>query len=186
MHGRLKAFFAAAIAPVFPLLFGSIVATAAPIAITWADLIPASAVIGDSVHELTGTVQHNQVTNDAESATGGPTVSIEQLLGISSGVAYRNDLDQKEVKISGFILPLAFNGTKVTQFLLVPFVGACIHVPPPPANQLVLVDMPQGYSTTGLWEPITVTGTLSVSGISTELAQVGYALKATVVQHLNT
>jgi hypothetical protein len=67
----------------------------------------------------------------------------------------------------------------------VPFVGACIHVPAPPANQLVLVEMAKGYDTSGLWEPISVTGTLSVSGISTDLAQVGYALKATVVNHLN-
>jgi hypothetical protein len=159
-------------------------ASAAPIAITWADLIPASAVIGDKVHELSGTVQHGQVSAAPENVDGSPTKSIEELLGISSGVAYRNDLDQKEVKISGFLLPLAFNGTKVSQFLLVPFVGACIHVPAPPANQLVLVDVPQGYATSGLWEPISVTGTLSVSGISTDLAQVGYALKATVVSHL--
>jgi hypothetical protein len=172
-------FFAAA-------AFGAGAVSAAPIDITWADLIPASAIIGDKVHELSGTVAHSQVTNDAESATGGPTVSIESLLGISSGVAYRNDLDHKDVKISGFILPLAFNGTKVTQFLLVPFVGACIHVPPPPANQLVLVDVPQGYNTSGLWEPISVTGTLSVAGISTELAQVGYSLKASAVAHLNS
>ena len=160
-------------------------AVAAPLDITWADLIPASAIIGDKVHELSGSVSHSQVTDEAESSTSAPSVSIEQLLGISSGVAYRNDLDHKDVKISGFLLPLSFNGTKVTQFLLVPFVGACIHVPPPPANQLVLVDVPQGYTTSGLWEPISVTGTLSVSGISTELAQVGYALKASGIAHLN-
>jgi hypothetical protein len=165
---------------------GAGAASAAPLDISWADLIPASAIIGDKVHELSGTVAHNQVTNDAESSTGGPSTSIEQLLGISSGVAYRNDLDHKDVRISGFLLPLSFSGTKVTQFLLVPFVGACIHVPAPPANQLVLVDVPQGYSTSGLWEPISVSGTLSVSGISTDLAMVGYALKASDVKHLST
>jgi|SRR5437868_7093152 len=157
---------------------------AAAIQVTWEDLIPASAVIGDKVHELTGTVQHSQVSAAPENVDGAPTKSIEELLGISSGVAYRNDLNQKEVKISGFLLPLAFNGTKVTTFLLVPFVGACIHVPPPPPNQLVLVDVPQGYATSGLWEPISVTGTLSVSGISTDLAQVGYTIKASAVNHL--
>jgi hypothetical protein len=160
-------------------------AHAAPIDITWADLIPKSAVVGDKAKVLEGVVQHAQVSSAPESAGASqPTASIEQLLGITSAVAYRNDLDQKDVKISGFILPLQFNGTKVTQFLLVPFVGACIHVPPPPANQLVLVDVPEGYPTTGLWEPVSVTGTLSVSGISTALAQVGYALKASDVKHL--
>src|SRR3954466_16133084 len=122
-------------------------ASAAPIPITWADLIPASAIIGDKVHELSGTVQHGQVSAAPENVDGSPTKSIEELLGISSGVAYRNDLDQKEIKISGFLLPLAFNGTKVTLFVLGPFVGPCIPVPAPPANQLVLVDMAQGYAT---------------------------------------
>ncbi|MFO1183633.1 MAG: DUF3299 domain-containing protein [Bauldia sp.] len=154
---------------------------AAPIEITWSDLVPASAIVGDKVRQLTGTVQHNQVTNDAENAANAKTTTVEEMLGISSGVAFRKDLDNKEVKLSGFILPLAFNGTKVTQLLLVPFVGACIHVPPPPANQLVLVEVPQGYASSGLWEPISVTGTLSVSGVSTELAQVGYAMKASAV-----
>jgi hypothetical protein len=158
---------------------------AAVIDITWADLIPKSAIVGDKAKVLEGIVQHSQVSSAPEAAGASqPTVSVEQLLGITSAIAYRNDLDQKDVRLSGFILPLQFNGTKVTQFLLVPFVGACIHVPPPPANQLVLVDVPGGYATTGLWEPVSVTGTLSVSGISTELAQVGYALKASDVKHL--
>jgi uncharacterized protein len=161
-------------------------ASAAVIDITWADLIPASALIGGKpANVLGGVVQHSQVSNAAEAAGASqPTTSIEQLLGITSGVAYRNDLDHKDVKLSGFILPLQFNGSKVTQFLLVPFVGACVHVPPPPANQLVLVDVPQGYTTTGLWEPVSVTGTLSVSGISTELAQVGYSMKAIGINHI--
>src|ERR1043166_2349322 len=81
----------------------SAAATAAPIPITWADLIPASAIIGSAVHELSGTVQHSQVSAAPETTDGAPTKTIEELLGISSGVAYRNDLDQKEVKISGFL-----------------------------------------------------------------------------------
>jgi hypothetical protein len=169
-------------------LVGLLAATAvqaAVIDVTWADLIPKSAVVGDKAKVLEGIIQHAQVSSAPETAGASqPTASIEQLLGITSAVAYRSDLDQKDVRISGFILPLQFSGTKVTQFLLVPFVGACIHVPPPPANQLVLVDVPQGYATTGLWEPVSVTGTLSVSGISTELAQVGYSLKASDVKHL--
>ena len=157
-------------------------ANAAPIDITWADLIPASAIIGDKVHELSGTVQHNQVTNEAESTTATSSVSIEQLLGISSGVAYRNDLDHKDVKISGFILPLAFNGTKVTQFLLVPFVGACIHVPPPPANQIVYVKVEQGFDVQGTFDPVWVTGTLKVTPTFTGLADAGYSLEAEKVE----
>src|SRR5436309_201911 len=101
MQGRLTHLAVAALLAI-AASFGARTSSAAPIAITFADLIPASAIIGDKVHELTGFVQHNQVTNEAESSTGGPTVSAEQLLGISSGVVYRNDLDHKDVKINGF------------------------------------------------------------------------------------
>lgn len=48
--------------------------------------------------------------------------------------AVREDLNRRDIRIPGFVLPLEFDGTKVTEFLLVPYAGACIHVPPPPPN----------------------------------------------------
>ena len=44
------------------------------------------------------------------------------------------DLDGKRVRIGGYVVPLDFEATSVKEFLLVPFVGACIHVPPSPAE----------------------------------------------------
>ncbi|MEK9753358.1 MAG: DUF3299 domain-containing protein [Rhodospirillaceae bacterium] len=55
-------------------------------------------------------------------------------------------LDSKLVKISGYVLPLELDGTRVGEFLLVPFVGACIHVPAPPKNQMVFVRLKQSYA----------------------------------------
>ena len=49
---------------------------------------------------------------------------------IQTGVV--KDLHGKQVRLPGYILPLEMSGLKVTEFLLVPYVGACIHVPPPP------------------------------------------------------
>lgn len=50
-------------------------------------------------------------------------------------------LDQKKVKIPGFVVPLEDNMQKIEEFLLVPTPQACIHVPPPPPNQMVYVKM---------------------------------------------
>jgi hypothetical protein len=160
----------------------SLSALAAPVELTWPDLIPASARVGGQVTVLEGIVQHSQVSQAPEAAAGAAPVSIESLMGISSAVEYRTDLAGAEVKISGYLLPLELEGAKVTSFLLVPFVGACIHVPPPPANQLVLVDFPEGFGSAQLWQPISVTGTLSISGVSTDLAEIGYSIQATAVQ----
>lgn len=67
----------------------------------------------------------------------------------------------QHVRVPGYIVPLQFNGTLVTEFLLVPTAGACIHTPPPPANQLIHVKYPEGYSSRGLYDPVWIDGTLS-------------------------
>ena len=94
----------------------------------------------------------------------------------SNGV--RPDWNGQTVRLSGFIVPLDYAGTGVTVFILVPYVGACVHVPPPPANQLVLVTTERPYESSGMFEPVTVTGMFGVASTSTQLADVGYALSA--------
>ncbi|GLS89887.1 hypothetical protein GCM10007916_09540 [Psychromonas marina] len=63
-------------------------------------------------------------------------------------------------KLAGYIVPLAFDNNQLTQFLLVPTAGACIHTPPPAANQIVLVNYPQGFEMVGLYTPIWIEGSL--------------------------
>jgi len=68
-------------------------------------------------------------------------------------------LDGIPVRIPGYLLPLEFVGDKVTEFLLVPYVGACIHTPPPPPNQIVHVKTEEAYTTDGgLYTPVWVNG----------------------------
>lgn len=47
----------------------------------------------------------------------------------------------KEITIKGFMMPLDYDSKAIVEFLLMPYVPACMHVPPPPANQLILVKM---------------------------------------------
>ena len=82
----------------------------------------------------------------------------------------------------GFIVPIDYEGTGVTAFILVPYAGACIHVPPPPANQLVFVTTDAPYLSKGLFEAVNVIGRFDVALTSTELAEVGYALKADSIE----
>ncbi len=71
------------------------------------------------------------------------------------------DILGARVRMPGFVLPLAFEGRKATEFLLVATVGACVHTPPPPANQIVHVVYPQGIEVDGLFNPVWITGTMS-------------------------
>ncbi len=68
-------------------------------------------------------------------------------------------LDGKMVRIPGFMVPLEDNQKKVKEFLLVPSPQACIHVPPPPPNQMVLIEM-QNEDTEPAFGPIWTYGVL--------------------------
>ena len=73
------------------------------------------------------------------------------------------DLDGKSVRIPGYVLPTEFSGSKVVEFLLVPYVGACVHTPPPPANQMVHVKVDGGFDSEGLFAPVWVTGQINTA-----------------------
>jgi hypothetical protein len=92
------------------------------------------------------------------------------------------DLNGKRVKLGGYVVPLDFEATTIKEFLLVPFVGACIHVPPPPANQIVYVKSDNGFQITGQFDPVWVTGTLKTETAFTGLADAGYSLDAESVE----
>jgi len=94
----------------------------------------------------------------------------------ASGVT--TEFDGKTVRIPGFIVPVEYGAEGVTAFILVPYVGACIHVPPPPPNQLVYVTSETPYPARGLFEPVWVVGSFGTAGTSTELANIGYAMDA--------
>ena len=97
-------------------------------------------------------------------------------------------LNGQDVRIPGYLLPLETSAGKVTEFLLVPYIGACIHVPPPPPNQIVYVKViPKGgYKNKELYEPVWVTGKMNVQSMEKELylvdgsagIDIGYSMQA--------
>lgn len=78
----------------------------------------------------------------------------EALLGVTTAFLDR------EVLVDGYVLPLNWSEGLATEFLLVPWVGACIHTPPPPPNQMIHVVFPEGLPIEGLFEPRRLAGTL--------------------------
>lgn len=86
------------------------------------------------------------------------------------------------VKLPGFIVPLEIASEGVSDFILVPYLGACIHVPPPPPNQLVFVKATEPWPNTELWDPVWVIGTLRTQLQSTKIAETGYALTADEIE----
>ncbi|MDF2179156.1 DUF3299 domain-containing protein [Aliiglaciecola sp. CAU 1673] len=101
---------------------------------------------------------------------------------ISPNAPIVKELDGLEVRIPGFVVPLEGDDKTLTEFLLVPYFGACIHVPPPPANQIVYVQFEKGALIDNLYDAVWITGTLSTQGWSGDIATVGYRLKGIKVE----
>jgi len=92
-------------------------------------------------------------------------------------------LDGKEVRLGGYPVPLESDAEgKSTLLFLVPYPGACIHVPPPPPNQIVLVRYPKGIVLDDIYAPLWVSGTLHIEPVENELAEAVYALDASSVR----
>lgn len=98
----------------------------------------------------------------------------------SGGV--RTDWNGQIVRLPGYVVPIEYSGTGVTAFILVPFVGACVHVPPPPANQLVFVTTQKPFESKGLFEAVNVIGMFGTASMTTQLAQIAYALSADSIE----
>jgi hypothetical protein len=92
-------------------------------------------------------------------------------------------MNGKNIRIGGYPVPLETDAKgRSTLFFLVPYPGACIHVPPPPPNQLVLVRYPKGLKLDDIYTPLWVMGTLKVETVSNDKADAAYALDASKVR----
>lgn len=93
------------------------------------------------------------------------------------------EMDGQNIKLPGFVVPLELENRTIREFLLVPYFGACIHVPPPPTNQVVYVQSPTEQPYQGAqFDTVWVSGTLRVEQFSSELGDAGYRLEASSIE----
>ena len=89
-------------------------------------------------------------------------------------------LNGARIRIPGFLVPLENQRGEITEFLLVPYFGACVHTPPPPANQIIHV-FPNKPIKNDMMEAVWVSGILETTRSNTGLGAAGYRLKAELV-----
>lgn len=102
-----------------------------------------------------------------------------------------SDLEPVQIRISGYLLPSAYVGTEITEFLLVPLVGACMQIPCPEAHQILQVIPNSGVEVDSLFDPVRVTGRLRQDPARTDLSILNleervetiYRLEASLVEH---
>ncbi|WP_228151204.1 DUF3299 domain-containing protein [Tamilnaduibacter salinus] len=95
----------------------------------------------------------------------------------------RTELDQTPIRIPGFVVPLTASPDQtITEFFLVPYYGACIHVPPPPPNQIIHVTYDDGFQIEALYNPIWIEGVLRTESMSNDVAEASYAVTAESIE----
>jgi len=92
-------------------------------------------------------------------------------------------LEGKQVRIPGFVVPLDDFQEEGAEFLLVPYYGACVHTPPPPPNQIVMVEMSGKKSVKlNLFDAVWMSGTLKIASVESPYGTVGYTLEGLKVE----
>jgi hypothetical protein len=184
--------------------------------ITWKDLVPAHLADVDPVAHLTpdqqdlvGWIMYMLETLPPRSAETEDlyesldqempllkkyNIDLKQIMERTREIqtAVVKALDGQDVRMPGYLLPLEITDGKVTEFLLVPYVGACIHVPPPPPNQIVHVklDPEDGLKSGNLFDPVWVTGKIKAKSMVKDLflidgsanIDIGYTMQADRVE----
>ncbi|MBF0196015.1 MAG: DUF3299 domain-containing protein, partial [Magnetococcales bacterium] len=94
------------------------------------------------------------------------------------------ELDGRTVKIPGYVVPLETDGKVTSEFLLVPSFGACIHIPPPPANQIIHVRaVGEGTVAARKWyDVVWVTGKLTLERLENDIGNAAYTIDANSIE----
>ena len=144
---------------------------AEPKELTWSEMIPPDAM--PEVPDMTPLHDLSKMS-DALSAEAAPAA--RQSMPNAPVV---KALDGQNIRLPGYIVPLEVSEDgRTTDFLLVPYFGACIHVPPPPSNQIVHVKSEVGVKLDELYQPYWIEGPMQVKPSTSELADAGYQMEA--------
>lgn len=142
--------------------------------ISWDDLIP-----DDFVQPENPLVKMTQ--EEIEKLMDGSDESNAELDRLRKEFNYApvvDALDGKRVKIAAYVTPLEFDGqTRMSEFLLVPYVGACMHTPPPPANQVVHAESAETIEIKSMYDAVWAIGTISTETVKSDLAESGYRIE---------
>lgn len=143
----------------------------------WADLIPPGnrETLYDKVSKRSLMTEEN---DDPFSKT---ILAVTRVISDHAPVV--ESLNGRRVRLAGLVVPLEWQGEKMSEFLLVPYFGACVHVPPPPANQIVYVKTTtEPVDMLPLFGSVSVTGKLITDYSHREEGDAGYTIESEKVE----
>lgn len=148
--------------------------------IEWTELMPKDdleAILNqpDYIDDIVDGSPEDQISNRVQSAIA--TASDRRYQEALESTRVIEEFNNQPIRIAGFVVPLEFDGEQtITQFFFVPYFGACIHLPPPPPNQLIYVSYPQGLKLNALYDPFWMTGVIKTSLVENDTATSAYSM----------
>ena len=171
----------------FPLLFllcSAMVYSAAPAAgtaaptafkpATWDELVPKNWDPMKGINTL-----RLSTMRDGDPRT---TAALDKLKKAWDNAPTVPAMDKARIRIPGFVVPLEGDGGTLREFLLVPYYGACVHSPPPPANQVIHVTRANWVKDLRMMDAIWVSGTLQTASSDTDMGTAGYRMDGQIVE----
>ena len=149
--------------------------------IEWPDLMPPEILAillnpPEYIAEIEDGSAEDQISSQIKSGVKQSEEDAYQQALVSTDV--NEALDGALIRIPGFVVPLEFDEEQtISQFFLVPYFGACLHMPPPPPNQIILVNAPKGIQMSALYDPFWIEGQLSTSFQENDMATSAYAMR---------
>ena len=149
--------------------------------VEWPDLMPPEVLAillnpPEYIAEIEDGSAEDQISSQMKSAVNQSEEDAYQQALVSTDV--NENLDGAMIRIPGFVVPLEFDEEQtISQFFLVPYFGACLHMPPPPPNQIILVNAPKGIQMSALYDPFWIEGQLSTSFQENDMATSAYAMR---------
>ena len=155
-----------------------------PIPLNWEDLMPEGAEeeLIRQQEEFFAMLEQRYAANATTLADAQPLGEIEEGSSMDYMPQFGNfdtveDLDGQYVRIPGYVVPFDFDQKRrQTEFLFVPYMGACIHTPPPPPNQIIFVRANPGERIGDIWAPYWLEGTLTGEAQQSDVGDAAYSL----------
>lgn len=169
------------VACLFSTMFSATVRANDVTTLEWTDLMPEEDL--KALQQLPEVEHDYTKPSPFDENYQGDDPAAKQWQQILSSAKVVEKYNNTKVRIPGFVVPLEFdNAQNVTSFFLVPYFGACIHVPPPPPNQMIYVSGAKNLNADMIYSPFWITGTITTEVMSHDLGQAAYSLKVDSVE----
>jgi uncharacterized protein len=138
----------------------------------WSDLVPAGWDPSKALRE------HVKDPNFSAINDGDPRMldMLKQLREVWDNAPVNPAMDGVHGRVPGYVVPLEEGSQGLREMLLVPYYGACIHSPPPPANQIIHVVLSKPAKGFSMMNTVWVTGTLKVVRGTSYMGASGYKI----------